>query len=395
MGRMLAIAVTAGLLVYPFSTFATDYGSHQSQVKQGPPVAQTLVREGDFAVELAAELDLGFPTNEAEAEDMLSKAEIVPVNGWMSNYPMTPEIVGQLQDSIVKAAESGKLSMGAEQATNGLSYLVSRMNLPTPAGANSEASDVQKPPQDQEVVNNYYYDQGPPIITYYPPPADYLYLYYWVPYPVVWFGFWFPGYYICHDFTTVVAFSSFAFDHHGGHLDHDRHGNHRWQGEHWKGIVSNHVIDPMTKRVGTIDPVVKTSSGILRAETILRSPSGRTFRMLADMRSDDGYSRSDVRKSGNTFNQSGFKSPEERKNAEAIYRRSMHNMNAVQSSERYTSRSTDLRGHPMLPNSPARSFVGEHGSVMKSFGSRDMGTSSRGFSSGRAFTGGGVCRGRC
>jgi hypothetical protein len=46
--------VAAGLLLYPFATFAEDYGSQASQAQQVPPVAQQLVREGDFAIKLAA-----------------------------------------------------------------------------------------------------------------------------------------------------------------------------------------------------------------------------------------------------------------------------------------------------------------------------------------------------
>src|SRR5574337_680895 len=108
MKKWLSIMMAASLLLYPFAAFAADYGSQTSQTQQVPPVAQTLVREGDFAVKLAAELDLGTPDNEATAEDMLAKAAVVPSNGWISDYPMTPEIVGQLQSSIAKAAEEGK-----------------------------------------------------------------------------------------------------------------------------------------------------------------------------------------------------------------------------------------------------------------------------------------------
>lgn len=33
------------------------------------------------------------PENEAVAEDMLAKKEVAPVNGWISDYPVTPEII--------------------------------------------------------------------------------------------------------------------------------------------------------------------------------------------------------------------------------------------------------------------------------------------------------------
>ena len=125
MKRSLSYVVAAGLLLYPFAAFAAeDYGSQQStQTQQVPPVAQTLVREGDFAIKLAAELDLGNPADEAAAEDMLVKAGVAPLNGWVSDYPMTPQIIGQLQSSVSKAASEGKIPMNAEQATKGLNYL--------------------------------------------------------------------------------------------------------------------------------------------------------------------------------------------------------------------------------------------------------------------------------
>ena len=135
MKKLISVLLTAGLLLYPFASFGQDYGSQTSQKQQAPPVAQALVREGDFAVKLAAELDLGNPENEAAAEDMLAKAGVAPLNGWISDYPMTPEIIGQLGDSIAAAADEGKLPMTAGEATKGLYYLASQMNLPTPAGS--------------------------------------------------------------------------------------------------------------------------------------------------------------------------------------------------------------------------------------------------------------------
>ena len=42
----------------------------QETAKQTPPIAQTLVREGDFAINLADSLKLGRTNNEAEAESL-------------------------------------------------------------------------------------------------------------------------------------------------------------------------------------------------------------------------------------------------------------------------------------------------------------------------------------
>ena len=201
MKKWLSILSAASLLLYPFATFAEDYGSQASQTQQVPPVAQTLVREGDFAIKLAAELGLGNPTNEAAAEEMLAEAGIEPLNGWISDYPMTPQIIGQLNDSLVKAAAGINIPMTVQEATQRLYVLSAGLNLAAPAGPGTAAPAAQANP---DYVDEYYYDQGPPVVTYYPPPVDYAYLYDWVPYPVVWFGFSFPGFFICHNFTTTV-----------------------------------------------------------------------------------------------------------------------------------------------------------------------------------------------
>jgi hypothetical protein len=314
MKKWLTILVAASLLLYPFTTDAADYGSQASQIQQVPPVAQTLVREGDFAVKLASELGLGNPSDEAVAEELLAKAGVAPLNGWISDYPMTPVIVGQLQDAIAQASAQGALPMSSSEATEALTILAAEMNLPTPAGDETSAPQGSPPPsvpQDPTVINNYYYDQGPPIVTYYAPPPYYAYLYAWVPYPSFWFGFWYPGFYICHDFTTVVVVR-----------DHHR--------EHWKQrIVSNRVIDPVTKRHAVVDPVIKTRDGKHRPSTILRTRSGEQFKNVAEMRREINKSGFRGRGPGSFTNKEtgsgGFRSPEARRSAEAIYSRSLEN----------------------------------------------------------------------
>ncbi len=313
MKKVLSYVLAAGLLLNPFAALAADYGSQSPQTNQAPPVAQPLVREGDFAIKLAAKLDLGSPTDEAVAEEMLAKAGVVPLNGWLSDYPVTPEIVGQLQDAIAKAAADGKLPMNANDATRGLTSLTAEMNLPTPAGAVSSTGELAgstsppEPSTNPAVINNYYYDEGPPVITYYPPPYDYYYLYAWVPYPVFWWGFWFPGFYICHDFTTVVV-------------------SHPFQGNVGRrNIVTNRVIDPVTRQVAVVQPTTRTSAGVVRSVTTLRTGSGRTFSTLAELRKETGGSAANV---GTRSSPAGFRSPEARTSAAAIYSRSVQGMRA-------------------------------------------------------------------
>ncbi len=343
MRKRLSIMLAAGLLLYPFAAFAADYGSQPSQTQQTPPVAQPLVREGDFAVKLAATLDLGTPTDEAVAEDMLTRAGVAPLNGWLSDYPMTPEIAGQLHDSIAKAAGKGKLPMTSEEAIRGLDYLTAKMNLPTPAGPGTEAAEGTTPQADQSnptVINNYYYDEGAPVITYYPPPYDYFYLYDWVPYPVWWFGFWFPGFYICHDFTTTVVVSNPVFV------------NRTFVNR--TAVVSNHVIDPVTRTVVRVDPVGRTGARNGKPVTMLRTEGGRTFTTLRELRRVAAVTGLNAGRPGSfargTLRTEGFNSPAARKSAEAIYSRSIagarYGRRTEGSSYRGGGRRTAISGRP-------------------------------------------------
>jgi hypothetical protein len=318
MKKWLSVVLSAGLLLYPFAGFAQDYGPPTAQKQPAPPVAQTLVREGDFAIKLAAELKLGNPENEAAAEDMLAKAGVSPLNGWISDYPVTPEIVGQLGDSITAAAGQGNLPMTAGEATKGLYSLASEMNLPTPAGPG--AGTVPVGSSNPAVVNNYYYDQGPPVISYYPPPPYYGYLYDWVPFPAFWFGFWWPGFFICHNFTTTVIVSNTTF-------------------VNRKAIVSNQIINPVTRTVTVVDPVVRTSTGTVRTTTALRTGSGQMFRTTTDMSRGATWSgvspvRTGTALSGSRAVTGGFKTVEARKGAQAIYSRSVQGMSVHRGPQR-------------------------------------------------------------
>ena len=218
---------------------------------QPPPISQTLVREGDFAINLAESLRLGRPSNEAEAESLLSSAGISPKNGWIADYPVTPDIIGELQNSVGAAVYSGNLAMNKEAAMKALQDLNVQQGLPVSAGAEIQGTEAEPPPSygeysNPEVINNYYYEQGPPVVTYYPPPPDYGYLYAWVPYPFWCSGFRFHGFFILNDFHRFV---------------HGHHGK--------GGFISNHFVDPKTRRVFSVDP---------RTRNIVRLPSYRGTR---------------------------------------------------------------------------------------------------------------------
>jgi hypothetical protein len=354
MGTSLTILAAAGLLLFPFATFAADNGPQEAQTYEVPPVAQPLVREGDFAIKLAALFGLGAPANETEAEDLLSSAGVIPLNGWISDYPVTPEILGQLEEATARAASEGRLSMGPEKATRLLYDLASQMNLPVPAGPESTVAAAQKAPAQPDIYN-YYTGYGPPIITYYPPPPAYFYLYAWVPYPVWWYGYWYSGFYICNNFsTTVVVNSRTAF-------------------------VRNRYVDPATRRVVRVEPVTRTGRDTVRHGTILRTSDGRTYRNIREMRR--GIVSGDVQKGDRGIHAirppgaGGFRSPDDRRSAQDIYRRSIERQGTADQVGR--SRSDEKRKGPQgaaggsytaPPRSDNRSYERRPGNVQRSTG---------------------------
>jgi hypothetical protein len=229
---------------------------------QVPPIEQPLIREGDFAVRLTEVLKIGQVKSEAEAESMLAAVGIAPKNGWIADYPVTPDVIGELQSAIGGAVNSGKLAMNKDQAIKALQDLTAQQGLPVRADTESWRAGVEPPvepsPGDYgeysrpEVINNYYYDQGPPIVTYYPPPWDYSYLYAWVPYPFWWSGFWFPGFFCLHDFHRVAFINRRAV------------------------IFSNHIIDPKTRGVVSIDPARRGTRNLSHTAANVSSTGGLT-----------------------------------------------------------------------------------------------------------------------
>ena len=202
-----------------------------------PPVAQALVREGDFAVKLQAALGLGTSEDEVEAETKLGAVGITPRNGWIADYPVTPDIIGELQKSVSDAAEARKIAMGKDEALDRLNNVSTGFTLAVRPHTSSESYEA--PPGGAEnypnptAISDYYNDEGPPIVTYYAPPPDFYYLYAWVPYPFWWYGFWFPGFFILHDFHHSVFVG------------------------HRVCFVSNHFNDVRVHRVFRIDPVAR------------------------------------------------------------------------------------------------------------------------------------------
>jgi hypothetical protein len=249
---IVALAVAA-LVLMPLAGYAQ---SDQETSAAAPPVAQPLVREGSFAVSLVKALNIGTAQNEADAENLLASVGIAPKNGWIADYPVTPDVLGDLQDAVAAASDSGSLPMGKDEALKSLQAVADEFGLPVvAAGSGTYAQDNGPPtPYNEEnptVINNYYYAYGPPVLTYYPPPPDYAYLYAWVPYPFWFGGFFFTGYYCLHDFDRIIVVN------------------------HVARICTNHVFDHRTGMRAMINPAGRRVEGSLRKGPGYTSPQTR------------------------------------------------------------------------------------------------------------------------
>ena len=94
-----------------------------------PPIAAPLVREGTFAVKLQVGLGVGMTDDEVEAENRLADAGISPRNGWIADYPVTPDIIGELQQAVSDAADSGKVSLSRDEALQRFNGTLSESSL--------------------------------------------------------------------------------------------------------------------------------------------------------------------------------------------------------------------------------------------------------------------------
>jgi hypothetical protein len=255
----IKLAILMALVLIPALASAQT-----SQTPASPPLSQPLVREGDFAVALAGALKIGPAADETEAESLLDEVGIAPRNGWIADYPVTPDILGELEMAVGEAADAGRLAMGRDEAMDAFENVVNQQDLgvrmDTSGGEVGDTSGAEYP--DQTVENSYYYDEGPPVVTYYAPPPDYTYLYTWVPYPFWWWNSWFPGFFVLTDFHVRVH------DH-----GHGRGGHERGHGE----FVSNHYRDPRSGRMSRIDPTNRSRGGKLPSvgRTRWSTPSGQ------------------------------------------------------------------------------------------------------------------------
>ncbi len=366
--------MAAGLLL----TAPIVYAESQQTTATPPPVSQSLVPEGDFALKLVTALNLGTATTEAQAEDMLTSVGIAPKNGWIADYPMTPIIIGQLQSAVVAAAATKKVPMEKDEALKAFQCLTTEFGLAVVPGPGQSGQYTEsQPPTSSEyvqpaVVNSYYYEEGPPVVTYYPPPWDYDYLYAWVPYPFWCSGFFFPGFFVLNDFDIDIG-------HHHGHHGHD--------GDHHHHMITNHFNDPKTHSVSRVDPTTRTT--------------GRTVN--ASLSRNQGFNSTEARKGATSiFNRSSegtttAKGPEgttlRGMTGRAMNQGSSFNTSSVTHERSFNSSSTTSRGFGSFESpgrtfsAPSRSFSAPSRGDSFSCASCHRGSSSFGRSGGSSFGG--------
>jgi hypothetical protein len=121
-------------------------------------------------MELAEVLKIGEVESEAEAESKLASLGIAPKNGWIADYPLTPNIIGELRNAVAEASDSGKIAMNREEAIRAFQDLI--------ASIESQNAGVEPPPGREPYPESYSY----PRFYYYPYPYTFG-GYYRFPYP--------------------------------------------------------------------------------------------------------------------------------------------------------------------------------------------------------------------
>ena len=353
------------LVLAPAMAIAQNYSAGANA-----PIAQPLVREGSLAVRMIEALQLGTTTSEVEAENLLLGAGIAPRNGWISDYPVTPDIVSELRTAVNGAAGAGSLKLGKDEAVQAFDGILSQYNLPVKDDTSGEVSGREEAPvyPDNSYMNDYYYNEGPPAVTYYAPPPDYAYLYSWVPYPFWGWNAWFPGFFVLSDFHRfgfadghVFVVSNHFFDrddHRFRRIDADnrfREFHGRRFDDHGRHFVNSRVVGPSEVQRG--------------AERAFMTEHNRA--------------RFDVDRSRTSFNGNR----EMRSSTRELNR---ENRTFVPSSGRTFNFSAHREGTAIAPLERSRNFNRPEARTFRSFsdrgGHRELNSAPRTFNSSRVFT---------
>jgi len=378
---MKTMFVTLTILVFvlvPVIAIAQNY----SGVGQAP-LAQPLVREGTVAVRMVEALNLGMTADEVEAENLLLTVGIAPRNGWISDYPVTPDIASELRDAVIGAADAGALNLGRDEAAQAIDWVLTQYNLMVQTDTSAAVAYEEQAPAypDSTMVDDYYYDYGPPPVTYYAPPTYYSHLYSWVPYPFWGWNAWYPGFFVLADFhrfiyvdKRVCIVSNHFFDkREHRHSRIDARERFRDSREKRFGDYRDHRRHSVDKRVVGPSEVRKDVERAFRGEhnrTRFDADRSRTnFKGGREVRSGTR----EVKRENRTFNFSGRREG-------TVVGPSERSRNSSRPADRTFRQSSDRGGHKEF-NSAPRTSNSRH-IVAPSGGGRTFspGVSHRGFS---------------
>jgi hypothetical protein len=209
MKKLLSIGATVFLVLIPLMVNAQS-----EQNKPGPPpIEQSFVREGSFAMKLVEALKMGQAKSEAEAESMLTSVGIAPRTGWIADYPLTPDIIGELRNAIGVALDSGKLAMNKDEAMMAVQVLVDNQWRLSAAPGKEQAREYGEYPPTAYEGYEPYYNPEPYYFPYYP---------YYYPYP-----YYYSGYYYAYPYPYFRGGFAIRGFRGGGHRGGSHGGGHR------------------------------------------------------------------------------------------------------------------------------------------------------------------------
>ena len=113
------------------NSFFVDYTSDvlctaRAEHTENSAVSSGLAREGDFAIKLAEVLKLGTARTRLKQRTCWLQPVSHRKNGWIADYPVTPDIVEELQNSVGGAVDSGKLGMDKAEALKMFQDMIAR-----------------------------------------------------------------------------------------------------------------------------------------------------------------------------------------------------------------------------------------------------------------------------
>ncbi|GEM_PF-3706292 len=245
---LLIIALMSGTFLFPTLAVALNEPLPDEEEQT---IAPSVARQGDFALRLAQSLGLPAAEDEEGAIRALNALGIHAVDGWMADYPMTPQIAAELRDAVIATAAAGQLNMSLDAAMGAYAELVAEFGLPPPVDlapgyASGGGPANRYVPSCDGTALGYYYDSfGTPIYTYCRPPAAYLYLYSWVPCGFQWQGRVFTGFFILNHFNRIPPHV------HVQHIDHRHRAEGRTGEKHDRDDQSHQrVIQTATPQPG-------------------------------------------------------------------------------------------------------------------------------------------------